>query len=221
MSRENYTEADYAKVVVDHFESLNYDVYKEVGFGGGSKRVDILCKNGDEIVAIEVKKSLNLKVIDQAYNWREFANKSYIAVPLRAFLNYDIIRTICEQLGIGLFVIRIPKNHREFPTLSERIPPCVNKNPDDLIVYEEQKGSVAGNNNGDYITPFKITCKRLVEHVINNGPVTLVDAINSIDHHYSNAKSATANIRKMIDLGVIKELEIYRDGKYLYIKSVK
>lgn len=53
----NISEAEYASIVVKHFEDLGYEVFKEV-LGKGKIRADIYCKKGNETIAIEVKKTL-------------------------------------------------------------------------------------------------------------------------------------------------------------------
>jgi hypothetical protein len=212
------SESVYAAVVVEHFENLGYEVFKEVGFGGGSMRADIYCKKGDETIAIEVKTSLNLKVIDQAFGWREYASKVYFAVPSRMHQRFNITRQICEAFGIGMFDIYLYGHHRVSNEVRERIPACTNSDPKHPPLYEQQKDSIAGTHSGDFVTPFKITCIRLLEHVTANGPMLLIEAMRSIEHHYSNEKSASAGIRKMIKWGVIKEMEIYKEKNKLHIR---
>ena len=211
-------ESEYAAVVVKHFENLGYEVFKEVGFGGGSMRADIYCRKGDETIAIEVKTSLNLKVLDQAFGWREHANKVYFAVPSRSHQRFAVTRAICEAFGIGMLDIYLYSHHRVNSEVRERIPACINSEPKHPPLYEQQKDSIAGTHSGNFVTPFKITCIRLLDHVTANGPVLLVDAMRSIEHHYSNENSAVAGIRKMIKWGVITEMEIFKDKNKNYIR---
>lgn len=211
-------ESEYAAVVVKHFENLGYEVFKEVGFGGGSMRADIYCKKGDETIAIEVKTSLNLKVLDQAYGWREYANKVYFAVPSRSHQRFNITKAICEAFGIGMFDIYLYNHHRVNSEVRERLPAAINSEPKHPPLYEEQKDSIAGTHTGDFVTPFKITCNRLIEHVKANGPMLLINAMREIDHHYSNDTSGTAGIRKMIKWGVITDVEIFKEKNKIHIR---
>lgn len=206
------SEAEYAKIVVSYFEELGYDVYKEVSFGGSSIRADIYCKKGNETIAIETKTSLNLSVIDQAYNWRNYSSKSYIAIPYQKYRQFSIAHEICENFGIGILLIYKESRHKIRDLIVEKLASTVNIESKEPALFEEQKDSVAGNNLGQFITPFKITCKLLVELIKEKGPMPLKTAVNLINHHYANESSATQNLRKMILWGVLKEIELFKEG---------
>lgn len=206
------SESDYAAIVVSYLECHGYEVFKEVGYGGGSNRADIYCRRGDDTLAVEVKLRLNLTVIDQAFYWRDRSNFSYVAVPYAEYRNLPVARAICESFGIGLMLIT-------YSGCNVLVEPTRNSDPKSLPkLYEEQKSSVAGTSSGDYVTPFKITSARLVEYVRDNGAMQISEAIKNIEHHYSNDKSAVAGIRKMIDWGVINELECYKEKNRVFIK---
>jgi hypothetical protein len=206
------TESDYAATVVGYFESQGYEVFKEVGYGGGSNRADIYCKRGDDTVAVEVKLRLNLTVIDQAFYWRNRSNFSYVAVPYAEYRNLPIAQAICESFGIGLILIG-------YGGCKILVDATRNSEPKSTpCLYEEQKSSVAGNADGDFVTPFKITATRLVGYVQERGPVQISEAVKSIEHHYSNDKSAVSGLRKMIDWGVISQLVCYKEKNKLFLK---
>lgn len=216
MAKNKIREAEYAAAVVKYFEILGYEVYKEVGFGGGSMRADVYCKKDRETIAIEVKKVLNLKVIDQAYCWRKYASEVYFAVPAWGSRQLRVVKEICECIGIGMLEVRLGyNNHSE---VNVRIPGAVNSEPEMPPLFEEQKDSVAGTHTGDFVTPFKMTCKRLIEHVSTNGEMPLVDVVRSIDHHYANEKSAVAGIQKMVRMGVIKDVELFLDKNRTWVR---
>jgi len=212
------TEANYAKVVVEHYESEGYEVYKEV-VGPGKIRADIYCKKGDETIAIEVKSSLNLKVIDQAYRWRPFASKVYIAIPYQRYLNYKIAKQICEDYGFGILSIYKESRHGIKDLIIEKLNALVNISPKEPMLCEEQKDSEAGTS-GSYITPFKITCTRLVKLIEDQGPMSLKTATSMIDHHYKNDSSANQSLRKMIiwNIEALSKLELYKNGNKYGIK---
>lgn len=208
-------EAEYAKLVVEYYEDLGYEVYKEVGFGGSSMRADIYCKKGNETIAIEVKSGLNLKVLDQAWKWRPFASKVYIAIPYQKYRYYDIAKQMCEDYGIGILTIYHNKRHNIKDIVIDKLEACINVSPKEPKLYEAQKDSVAGAKGGEtcIITPFKGTCIQLVDLIREKGPMPLKIATSLIDHHYKNPQSANQNLRKMILWGVIKELELFKEGR--------
>lgn len=215
MRKKKYSEAEYAKVVVDHFESMGYEVFKEVGFGGSSSRADMFCRKAGTTVAVEVKTQINLKVIDQAYGWRDYSSMVYFAVPRRGHRAMRVVYAICESFGIGMLEVD--------PLLSEvteRIRPTVNEHPKEVPLYEEQMSVAASTAGGEFVTPFKVTSMRLVSLVESDGPMLLSDAVAGISHHYSNDKSAAAGITKMIRWGVIKGLEIYKESNRVHIRKI-
>jgi hypothetical protein len=206
------TEAHYAKVVVEHFEDDGWEVYKEV-VGPGKIRADIYCKKGDITIAIEVKNSLNLKVIDQAYRWRPFASKVYIAIPYQQYQQYKIAKQICEDYGFGILSIYKESRHGIRDLIIEKLEAKVNLDPKEPMLCEEQKDSEAGTS-GSYVTPFKITCKRLVKLIEEKGPMPLKTATSMIEHHYKSDSSANQSLRKMIVWGIeaLSTLELFKDG---------
>jgi len=213
------SEAEYATTVIEHFEELGYEVYKEVG-GPGKIRADIYCKKGNETIAIEVKTGLNLKVIDQAYRWRPYSSKVYIAIPYQKYLNYKIAAQICEDYGIGILSIYKESRHGIKDLLVEKLESTINIAPREPMLHEDQKDSEAGTK-GSYVTPFKITCKTLIALLKEKGPMPLKTATTLIKHHYKTDSSANQSIRKMIVWGVIKELEIFKEGRSYGVRVKK
>lgn len=213
MKKPKISEAEYAKIVVSYFEDLGYDVYKEVSLGrGGNIRADIYCKKGNETIAIECKTGLSLKLLDQGYCWRNYASKVYVALPYQKYRQFNIAHEICENFGIGILLIYKESRHKIRDLIVEKLAPTINISPTEPALFEEQKDSIAGNNLGQYVTPFKITCNLLVELIKEKGPMPLKVAVNQIKHHYANESSATQNLRKLILWGVIKELELFKEG---------
>lgn len=210
------SEEEYAKTVVEYYENLGYEVFKEV-LGPGKIRADIYCKKGNETIAIEVKKSLNLKVLDQVYRWRPYASKVYIAIPYQKYLYYKIASQICEDYGFGILSIYKQIRHGIKDLVTIKVDAKENIHPKEPLLHEDQKDSDAGTS-GKYVTPFKITCKTLIAYIKDNGPTSLKNAMSSIKHHYKNDSSANQSIRKMINWGVIEELELYKNGSSYFVK---
>jgi hypothetical protein len=213
------SEAEYAQTVIEHFEAAGYEVFKEVA-GPGKIRADIYCKRGNETIAIEVKTSLNLKVIDQAYRWRPYANKVYIAIPYQKYLHYKIAAQICEDYGFGILSIYKESRHGIKDLLVEKLGAKVNVSPKEPMLHEDQKDSEAGTK-GSYVTPFKITCKTLIQLIRDKGPMPLKTATTMIQHHYKNDSSANQSLRKMIVWGVIDELELFKEGRAYGVRIKK
>ena len=209
----NNKEAQLALHVVKHLEGLGYDVYKEVcKKGGGSDRADIYAVMNEgqykgATVAIEVKLAYGLKVIEQAFNWKKFATFAYVAVPTgkrkdRAFTYY-----LCKLLGIGVIEIEERRGFANIVVAAD-----VNKNITKPKLFEEQKFSIAGNANHEYVTPFKLTVSKLHEHLKTNGKMTVSQALSGIKHHYKSHMSACASIIKHIEDGQLPMFQLLSHG---------
>ena len=85
---------------------------------------------------------------------------------------------------------------------------------------EEQKTfSAAGSPGGCAWTPFKETCKTLLEYVkIAGDGVKLNKAIKEIKHHYSVERSAIGSMKVNIEKGFVPNLRV-ESGKLYYISD--
>lgn len=214
-----FKENDLAKLIIDKFEEDGYEVYKEVvNTGKGKNRADIILVKDGEYTVIETKLSFGLTVIEQSFKWKPFSHYSYICVPRSTRRNARLFGyNLCRDYGIG--VIDIGKKgdiriiHESSYTSEPELPQ----------LYEEQKDQEAGSkpSKDSYITPFKITCRRLVEHIQTNGEMPLLTAIKQIEHHYKSDASAKNALTKLIKIGVLPELVIYKEGRTTYVRLYK
>jgi hypothetical protein len=73
--KKDFREEDLYKPIYDYFSDLGYTVRSEVS------HCDIAAVLGEELLVVEMKKSLNLEVILQATLRQKLADMVYIAVP--------------------------------------------------------------------------------------------------------------------------------------------
>jgi len=213
-----------AKKIVTYFENKNLTCYKEVSKSGtgGAIRCDcyFVKKEKDVIVdafVIEVKTTLSLKVIEQAFRWKAFAKKVYIGVPKpkrRPVKSRRFAVYVCQKLGVGIFEVS-ENGNVEMLTESEinpkfKLPP----------LFEEQKKSKAGNAKSEYFTVYKKTIANINDFMKDKTEYKLSDLFKEIDHHYSNISSAQGCIKKYIKKGVITNYKIKQKGKQLYIEKI-
>lgn len=211
-------EADLAKLAITYFEQMGYTIYKEVCLsGGGTIRADLYAKKDNETIAIEIKMNMNLKIIEQGFKWRPYANYTYIIIPYKSKTRNLFAEQICQDYGIGVLYYRTRLGIQQFEEMIKPTKTLYPKNPE---LYKEQLDSEASNNRSEFVTPFKLTTKRLIDYVKLNGKVTLHKAIENIEHHYKNNGSATNALKNMIKTGVIKELKLIKDGKITYLISL-
>lgn len=216
-------ESEMAKHVVKHFENLGYEIYKEVSlFGGGSIRADIYCVKGEETIVIETKMGLGLKVIEQAFRWKPYCSKSFVGIPYKRKSDVKFAKQVCEDYGVGIIYVYHNKKNYNLPefTINVFLDSTVNHDPEKFELHEESKNSEAGNDKSEYVTPFKLTCKRLLEIVENNnGKVGVKQCMRELKHHYANEKSAENSLKKLIKIGVIKELKLIKEDQYYFVKK--
>lgn len=212
-------ESELAKLIIDKFESDGYEVYKEVvNTGKGKNRADVIVVKDGKYTVIETKLSFGLTVIEQSFKWKPFTHYSYICIPRSTKRNARLFGyNLCNDYGIG--VIDVGKKGDIRIVYESSYTP----EPELPQLYEEQKGQEAGSkpSKDSYITPFKITCRKLVEYVSEKGEISLLTAIKGIDHHYKSDTSAKNALTKLIKIGVISELVVYKDGRTTYVRLYK
>lgn len=204
------TEAELAEKVTKMYEKDGYDIYSEVMYKPGSKRADIIATKDNEYIGIEVKKGMNLKLIEQAYYWKDKTHKTYIFLISKIKMN-DFGIKLCRDMGIGIYIYR---NN----TVQMILDSTYCENPELPQLYEQQKDSQAGSKGGGYVTPFSLTKQCLIEYMRKKKDDTLRNAIKEIKHHYSNDNSAMGALKKLISINVIPELKVYKKGRTVYIK---
>ncbi len=97
-------ETDLYLPVRRYLERKNYSVYAEV------KGCDIAAVKNNELVVIELKNSLSLKLIIQGTERQELTDSVYIAVPSGGgkytSLKNRSVGKLLKRLGLGLMVVR-------------------------------------------------------------------------------------------------------------------
>lgn len=207
-------ETELAKIVANKLEGEGYEIYSEVIHKPKSKRADIVAVKNDEYIVIETKMSMNLTLLQQGFYWKDKAHKVYIVFPSVRKINWFAVQ-MCRDYGIGIYIYKKKSGLELFLESS------ICNEPDLPDLYKEQKDSISGSNGGGYVTPFSLTRTKLINEIKQNGEQTLNQSIQNIEHHYSNDNSAKNALTKMINMNVIKELEIYKKGRTTWIKLKK
>ena len=208
MAKQKFTESDLIKNLIPCLQDWGWEIYQEVEGPGG--RADIVAARGNLQWAIEAKLSFGLPVIAQAVNWRPRCHYSSIAVPSNC-RSGGLAREICLERGIGILSVQV----WEEGAVQERVKPMLNRRPLPLKLYEEQKTFCeAGSNRGGHWTPFKRTCRNLIQAVHANPGIEFKALVKVLDHHYSSLSTARSCLLKFITTGVIPELRTEAvDGK--------
>ncbi|MDE6182598.1 MAG: hypothetical protein K2F59_05295, partial [Eubacteriales bacterium] len=99
---EKTKETDLFEPIKKHFIKKGYKVQGEV------KNCDIICLKNEEILAIELKKSFNLKVLYQAMERKAFSNYVYIGIERpKNFRKKEVknMLKVLEKMEIGLITV--------------------------------------------------------------------------------------------------------------------
>jgi hypothetical protein len=100
-------ETDLFAYLRDYFEANPYNViYTEV-VGVGCGRPDIVVLNNNIVTVVEMKTTLSMKLIEQAFNWRYVANYVYIAIPRGRKPIATFVNRLLREYGIGILQIDV------------------------------------------------------------------------------------------------------------------
>ena len=214
MAQKLMTETEIAAPVVAWLQDQKWNVYQEVQPHRAGPIADIVAEQQGRVWVIEVKKSMSLKLLSQAFKWVCWANWVSIAVPYRRLS--DVAGRFCEGEGIGIIQVcscappdvlvrAAPRLHRRLAATYLRDCLC-----------PEMQSSVAGSQAGGHVTLFKLTCERLHEYVAGHPKATMKAAVGGIGHHYAKDSTARACLARWIRHGCVPGL--VWDGHRLAIR---
>jgi hypothetical protein len=90
-----------------YLEGQGYSVHSEV------RGCDLVARKGEELVIIEIKVQLSLRLVLQGVRRQEMYPDVYLAVPVhgarRQPANYGEVRRLLRRLGMGLILVRFLK----------------------------------------------------------------------------------------------------------------
>lgn len=166
------------------------DIYNEVEKPGGGV-IDFIAANNLVKIAVEVKTSLSIRVIEQAYANKAFVNYSYIAVPESK--NQKFAYKICSDHGIGVLIIA-----PYALMVQEVVKPRINRKITKIVLNDFQKANLAGCTSGERITPFKDTVYRMYRYLERqkDKQARLSDIFDNVAFHWSTLSCAKSCCRE-------------------------
>ena len=144
-------------------------------------------------VSVEMKKSLNVKVLSQAMDNVSTSHYAYVAVPYVKGLRYSW--KVLRKLGLGLIVVKGGK-----ATISLKAP---NNNPRRTLIKRimpHHSKTVGGKKTGENPTAYSETMQRVVKYLKDNPMSSIDDIFNNVETHYTgknkkNSLRSTLNAR--------------------------
>lgn len=205
-------------------ESIGFTTYAEVCVkGGGDKRCDMYARIEDptnkgvgHTIAFEAKLTFNFKVLEQAYFWKQRANEVYVIVPT-TFKNLStrrFAREMCKMLGVGVMEVSVSSQKYHVT-----VKPTWCSNPKFPPLYDEQKFIIASNSQNNYMTPFKVTVKKINEYMKDRDKEYLTVLVKNIIHHYKGDIQAVRAIKFLVEKNVIQGFYISKESNKIVIKK--
>jgi hypothetical protein len=207
-------------------ESIGYTTYAEVCIkGGGDIRCDMFALMEDrdspmfgQSIVFEAKLTFNFKVLEQAWAWKskKRSHEVYVIVPT-TFKNTKtrkFAREICKSLGIGVMEVNV--NTQKYQIT---VKPAWCKNPKLPALYEEQKFIIASNSENKFMTPFKVTVKRLNEYMRDRDRELLTVLVKNVKHHYKGDIAAVRAIKFLVEKNVIQGFYISKEKNKIVIRK--
>lgn len=204
------SERDLAKQVIAWLADQQWEVFQEVQVLRGSNVADIVARRDGILWVIECKLSFGFAVIDQAFEWRDFAHYTSVATPsARGRSAFVLLR----HLGIGQLSVGLAEVHEEIaPRLNRN---SLTKHLADALREEHKTWAEAGNATGDHYSPFKSTCRDVLRAVEKQPGITMKELIDKTPTHYHSTATARSALAKWIQLGKVAGVESRREGRHL------
>ncbi len=156
-------ESDLYLPLKTYLEKQGYKVNSEVCY------CDLTAIKDDELIIIELKLHLSLKLIAQAVKRQEISDSVYVAVPIavgkKQISNYVDASRILKRLGIGLILVHFYKTRKRVeiafhPTNPEGLPPRKRHKKRDIIIREIHSRFVEFNKAGQSNTAHYLSAYR-------------------------------------------------------------
>ena len=109
-------EVDVAKPIENFLEELGYLVRSEV------KGCDITAIKGNDLIIVECKTSVSLKLIYQCVDRQEFSDNVYLGIPLvdgKSIPNRKYLFKLLKRLELGLITVTFQKNRTKVNIILE------------------------------------------------------------------------------------------------------
>lgn len=244
-------EADLARHVVTWLESEGFEVFQEVRPYEGGRRADIVAVRGEEVWVVETKMRLSFEVLSQCEGWKLKANIVAAAVPiakpgalgdgydasLRASYRKrraDYANSVANRLGVSVIRCRLttPWHSHDEPapepvfkaelSLCEPATVMPAQSMREHLREEHKTWGVAGSTDNGYYTPYKATVKRLQALVKERGRVSVREAVETIEHHYGNDRSARGCLSRLARHFNIDHVSVETEGRspvFVYVEE--
>ena len=208
-------EAALAAVVVTWLRDLGWDVHQEVCAGGGARRADLVAVMGPRLWVIETKLAFGMAVLEQAAAWRGYANM--VSIATRFSKGGFFIRHAMEDAGLGWLTVPEDGSNRIRVELAPRLERRVTIRLRELLNEHTRSTAPAGNANHEFWTPFRQTCRGVLDAVRKRPGISIREVFESVGHHYTRDATARSAMLKWIRTGKVPGVEARYEGRRLLL----
>lgn len=200
-------------------------VYGEVG----SADLVGINKQGEEVI-VEMKKTLNFKVLEQAFQWFGRAKFIYIAVPLanrskEYNVNHRFAYYILREYGVGLLYVPtgLMTGENSYENVYEFIESAEHHVKKSIVgsIRPYNELTVGGSKSGDTITDYgytMMTVKAFIKQC--DDWVTVDEILKHVKTHWARPKSSlAADLRMSHNSNWCEFKKVGRGNVYRYIKG--
>jgi hypothetical protein len=199
------SETELAAPIVRWLADLDWDVYQEVQHFQRGCVADIVATQGPVTWVVEVKRSLSIDLINQAYHWLGSANRISVATPHKRRKHYEAVYRLLRMDGIGhLEVAPRLDDFRICVSVPAVLHRRVSSRLRDGLCEGQKTYAAAGNANGSRWSPFRETCENVRRLVEREPGITMREMMISLEHHYSSLQSAKTSLAKWINRGKVR-----------------
>jgi hypothetical protein len=206
-------ETDLYYPIKDYFEKRGYEVYAEV------IEADIVAVKDTQIVVIEMKLNMNLKLLDQCWRWKNRANLVYAAIPCCCKYPWYVHHCL-DRDEIGLIKIDFNYYGEAFiRNVESKIERQGNFYPqwEKHLNLSHQMNNVGGSKSSKIYTPYKQTMDAIRKYLAKVKRATAREICENVKHHYSGKTpwySLDSALRSFEKDWIDWEI----DGKNIYFK---
>lgn len=187
-------ESDLYNPVKKLLQNMGYEVYAEVEPhvpGNWSARADVIGYNKPAVCIVEMKTSLSVEVIEQAYRWLPHAHYIYIAIPSRKKGIPTFVENMLARYGIGIITVNNYMGTRIH--LRARFNrPKFKHDWSKLLLPQHQTWVEGGASRGGHVTAYKLTIERVRNYLSRNPHrwFTMDEILSHCETHYANPKNS-------------------------------
>lgn len=167
-------ETEVAKPIEDFLTDNGYKVRSEV------KGCDITATKDDELIVVECKTSISLKLIYQAVDRSEFSDSVYIAIPLlsgKGIPNRKHLLRLLKRLELGLIIVHFLKTKKRVEVVLKpkeyKVRRKLKKRTSILgEINSRSENKNTGGSRGKIITAYKESAIFIAEKLKEFGPLS-------------------------------------------------